>query len=60
VCSSDLKLRPLLLLKYHNAIADAVADLGPPEQIRTLFAGFQRHLYEAPGSGAAMNAEKAG
>ena len=42
------KLKPLLLLKYHNAIADAVADLGPPEQIRTLFAGFQRHLYEAP------------
>jgi type I restriction enzyme R subunit len=39
------KLKPLLLLKYHNAIADAVADLGPPEQIRTLFAGFQRHLY---------------
>jgi type I restriction enzyme R subunit len=48
------------LKKYHNAIADAVADLGPPEQIRTLFAGFQRHLYEAPDSGPAMKAEKVG
>lgn len=40
------KLRPLLLLKYHNAIADAVADLGMPEEIGTMFAGFQKHLYE--------------
>jgi type I restriction enzyme R subunit len=56
----EAKLKPLLLLKYHNAIADAVADLGPPEQIRTLFAGFQRHLYEAPDSGPAMKAEKVG
>jgi type I restriction enzyme, R subunit len=27
------KLSPLLKLKYHNAIADAVADLGQPEGI---------------------------
>jgi len=40
------KLRPLLLLKYHNAIADAVADLGEPEQIGRVFAGFQKHLYQ--------------
>ena len=43
------KLRPLLLLKYHNAIADAVADLGRPEDIGKAFAGFQKYLYqEAP------------
>ncbi len=43
------KLRPLLLLKYHNAIADAVADLGKPEDIGKAFAGFQKYLYqEAP------------
>jgi type I restriction enzyme R subunit len=41
------KLAPLLRLRYHNAIADAVADLGSTEQIRKLFVGFQRHLYEA-------------
>jgi type I restriction enzyme, R subunit len=40
------KLRPLLLLKYHNAIADAVADLGRPEEIGNVFAGFQRFLYQ--------------
>ncbi len=41
------KLTPLLRLRYQNSIADAVADLGKPEQIGELFAGFQRHLYEA-------------
>jgi type I restriction enzyme, R subunit len=40
------KLTPLLRLKYNNAIADAVADLGGTAQIRTMFAGFQKHLYE--------------
>jgi type I restriction enzyme, R subunit len=40
------KLRPLLLLKYHNAIADAVADLGRPEEIGNVFAGFQKYLYQ--------------
>lgn len=39
------KLTPLLRLRYNNAIADAVADLGSPEQIRKVFVGFQRHLY---------------
>jgi type I restriction enzyme R subunit len=38
------KLTPLLKLKYH-AIADAAAELGTPEQIRSLFVGFQRFLY---------------
>ena len=36
---------PLLKLKYHDAIADAVADLGRPEEIGHLFAGFQQCLY---------------
>jgi len=40
------KLHPLLLLKYHNAIADAVADLGRPEEIGNVFAGFQKYLYQ--------------
>jgi type I restriction enzyme R subunit len=40
------KLAPLLRLRYQNSIADAVADLGRPEDIGQLFAGFQRFLYE--------------
>jgi type I restriction enzyme, R subunit len=40
------QLSPLLKLKYNNAIADAVADLGRPEDIGTVFAGFQRYLYQ--------------
>jgi type I restriction enzyme R subunit len=40
------KLTPLLRLRYHNSIADAVADLGKPEEIGQLFAGFQKDLYE--------------
>ena len=40
------KLSPLLKLKYHNAIADAVADLGKPEDIGRVFAGFQKYLYQ--------------
>ena len=42
------KLTPLLRLKYNNAISDAVADLGSPEQIRGVFVGFQRFLYQPP------------
>lgn len=40
------KLSPLLKLRYHNAIADAVADLGKPEEIGRVFAGFQKYLYQ--------------
>jgi type I restriction enzyme, R subunit len=40
------KLSPLLKLKYHDAIADAVADLGKPEEIGKFFAGFQKYLYQ--------------
>jgi type I restriction enzyme R subunit len=40
------KLTPLLKLRYNNAIADAVADLGRPDEIGRLFAGFQRYLYQ--------------
>ncbi|RYD16999.1 MAG: DEAD/DEAH box helicase [Lysobacteraceae bacterium] len=39
------KLTPLLRLRYH-AIADAAAELGPPERIRSLFVGLQKYLYE--------------
>jgi type I restriction enzyme, R subunit len=40
------KLTPLLKLKYHNSISDAVADLGRPEEIGNVFAGFQKYLYQ--------------
>ena len=42
------KLSPLLRLKYHNAIADAIADLGKPEEIGKVFADFQQYLYPIP------------
>ena len=41
------KLMPLLRLRYQNSIADAVDDLGHPEEISLLFSGFQRYLYAA-------------
>ena len=41
------KLSPLLRLRYQNAIADAVSDLGAPEKIAGVFAGFQQYLYSA-------------
>ena len=41
----EVKLGPLLKLKYNNAIADAFADLGTPDSIRKAFVGFQQYLY---------------
>lgn len=40
------KLTPLLRLKYHDSIADAIADLGRLEEIGQMFSGFQRYLYQ--------------
>ena len=40
------KLSPLLKLKYNNAISDATIDLGDPSQIRSVFVGFQKYLYQ--------------
>jgi type I restriction enzyme, R subunit len=40
------KLTPLLKLKYHDSIADAVADLGKPDEIGKVFTGFQKYLYQ--------------
>jgi type I restriction enzyme R subunit len=40
------KLTPLLRLKYNDSLADAVADLGKPEDIGTVFSGFQKYLYQ--------------
>ncbi len=40
------KLTPLLRLKYHDSIADAIAELGRPEEIGQVFTGFQRFLYQ--------------
>lgn len=44
------KLTPLLRLKYHDSIADAVADLGPPAEIGQFFTGFQKYLYQQQAS----------
>jgi len=38
-------LTPLLRLKYHDSLTDAVADLGQPEEIAKAFTGFQKFLY---------------
>jgi type I restriction enzyme R subunit len=38
------KLAPLLKLKYHDSISDAVADLG--DNVGEIFSSFQRHLYQ--------------
>lgn len=41
------KLTPLLRLKYHDSLTDAIADLGGrPEEINLAFAGFQKYLYQ--------------
>ena len=40
------KLTPLLRLKYHDSVADAVEDLGKATEIREAFAGFQKSLYQ--------------
>ena len=40
------KLTPLLRLRYHNSISDALADFGKAEEIGKVFLGFQRYLYE--------------
>jgi type I restriction enzyme, R subunit len=39
-------LTPLLRLKYHNSLNDAVKDLGKPAEISKVFAGFQKYLYQ--------------
>jgi type I restriction enzyme R subunit len=46
------KLTPLLRLKYHDSLSDAVRDLGKAEEIGNLFSGFQRHLYVELQSGS--------
>lgn len=40
------KLTPLLRLKCHDSIADAMAELVESEVISQVFAGFQRYLYQ--------------
>ena len=40
------KLTPLLRLKYHDSLADAIAELRQPEEIGKVFAGFQSYLYQ--------------
>ena len=44
------KLSPLLRLR-HQALTDAFADLGQPDQVRRLFVGFQHHLHPPPTPG---------
>lgn len=40
------KLTPLLHLKYHDSISDALEDLGQPDEVRRVFNGFQKYLYQ--------------
>ena len=41
------KLTPLLRLKYHDSLTDAIADLGcQPAEINMAFVGFQKYLYQ--------------
>ena len=40
------KLTPLLKLKYHDSLADAVADLSEVAGISRSFREFQRYLYQ--------------
>jgi type I restriction enzyme R subunit len=42
------KLKPLLLIKYQDAVQHAVTDLGQPDEIGKIFAGFQKYLYAKP------------
>jgi type I restriction enzyme R subunit len=44
------KLSPLLRLRYHDSLSDALADLGPADQIGHAFADFQKYLYADPPS----------
>ncbi len=44
------KLTPLLRLRYHDSLNDAVADLGQPDEIQRAFSGFQKYLYQRTGS----------
>ncbi len=39
------KLTPLLKLRYHDSLPDAMADLGAPAEIKEIFVGFQKFLY---------------
>ncbi|MFD2257986.1 type I restriction-modification enzyme R subunit C-terminal domain-containing protein [Luteolibacter algae] len=42
------KLKPLLKLKYHDSIPDAVKELGmQPIEISKVFSGFQKFLYSS-------------
>ncbi|QJD29365.1 hypothetical protein [Methylococcus geothermalis] len=53
------KLAPLLRMKYHDTIADALADRGRPEEIGRMFAGFQNYLsLSARRSRVGMNAQE--
>jgi type I restriction enzyme R subunit len=40
------KLKPLLRLRYHDSISDALKDLGQPDEIGRVFSGFQKFLYQ--------------
>jgi hypothetical protein len=43
---STLLADAVLRLKYHNSIADAVADLGKPEEIGKVVSRLQKYLHQ--------------
>lgn len=40
------KLTPLLNLRYQSSLTDALMELGTASEIRAMFVGFQKHLYQ--------------
>jgi type I restriction enzyme R subunit len=40
------KLAPLLRIRYRDSMVDAIADLGPADEIGEIFGGFQQYLYQ--------------
>lgn len=42
-------------LKYHDSIADAVAELGKQEGIGKVFSGFQEYLYQEQATAGSLS-----
>jgi hypothetical protein len=53
--SSRKSSRRVLRLKYHNSLADAMADLGEPHEIGRIFSDFEKYLYQPQALGMTGN-----
>jgi type I restriction enzyme R subunit len=45
-CSDRSIIKTAIKANQNDSIADAVADLGRPDEIGRVFAGFQNYLYQ--------------